>query len=178
MEIASEHFTEFNNKNSGVTVNGSCLENNPEIVIFSLNGYIDTNNSFLLDKAICAVIDEIEQLKTLVFDLKKLTYISSTGIGLLTNIQMKTNTKNIRLFFFRNNEKIGTIINSLGFAGMFKSIDSIEEIFQNESSTDTLFPLKKKCSHCETMVKFLKSGTFRCAKCKSILKIDNKGKYF
>ncbi len=149
-------------------------------ILVVLNGSVDTYNSNYFQKSISKAIDA--GFTKLIFNCTALNYVSSTGIGSLTNLLKAVKAKNGDIVLFGVKQKVFDAFRLLGFSQFFniKNTDSEAIAYFKSASTLTaqIFPIVFPCPVCKKNLKALRSGRFRCSECKSILAVDDQGKAF
>lgn len=156
-------------KHSDIEIKGEFIEEKTVLLYFS--GIIDTYNSQKVYDQLFNFINN-HDINNLIFNFKELTYISSTGIGIIVEILKKTNDKGIKLFLMEVVEGVKDVFTLLGFSSLFNYIEDVGEIKQAKRQT---FPKKIKCPKCDKELKAIKSGSFRCPNCKHIFRINTEG---
>ncbi len=119
-------FEEFNKRDIGVTLRGTFVKGSSLKVIIEVDGYLDNVNSTHFMETVAKVIQENASIKTVVIDLLKISYISSTGIGALSNILIQTKKTNIVLYLINVGRKVRSVLDTLGMTGFFNIVDSEE----------------------------------------------------
>ena len=113
----------LNGKSTGVIAACSWADPSEKTLQISLSGYLDTKNSNELNDAVLKELKNLPALKTLTVDLSRLSYISSTGIGVLSNIMVHCKKNNVEFFLCKTPDKIKKIMSQLGFLVYFKFKD-------------------------------------------------------
>ena len=90
-------------------------------------GYLDNVNSTHFREAVAKAIKENVSIKTVVIDLLKISYISSTGIGALSTILIQTKKTNLALYLTNVGRKVRSVLDTLGLTSFFNIIDSKED---------------------------------------------------
>ena len=121
-------FNEVNKSNNGLTISGSVTEDESNKLIIELSGYLDTQNSSSFMKSVEETLNTNNLIKTVIIDLLKITYISSTGIGALSNILVQTKKSSQELYLSDVMGKVQSVMGSLGFLSFFNIIDTSEDI--------------------------------------------------
>ena len=153
----------------------------PRGAVASLKGYIDTYNAPGFHRQIKKVIQA--GYIRLIFDFSGINYISSTGIGVLTEILKELRSQGGELAFTGLAERVFEVFKLLGFSHFFTINDTLEEAVemlavqgrQSEAGTREIFPCIISCPACGKRLKASRSGRFRCAECKTILAIAESG---
>ena len=156
------------------------IDNVSNCILVVLNGYIDTYNSNYFQKSISKIIDA--GFVKLIFNCAALNYVSSTGIGSLTNLLKIVKSKNGDIVLFGVQQKVFDAFRLLGFSQFFNIKNTDDEAISYFNSASTLgaqtFPIVFPCPVCKKSLKAICSGRFRCSECKSILAVDDHGKAF
>jgi anti-anti-sigma factor len=128
MAYESPFFDQVNKANEGFKINGDYLKGDNSQLVIIVEGVLETDNSETFVNTIMNTLAQTNGLKKVIFDLKKLTYVSSTGLGSFTAILSKTKQYNIEIFFINVNEKILSVIDVLGFSRFFQILNSLNDI--------------------------------------------------
>lgn len=97
-----------------------------DILLVSLNGYLDTYNSNSFSKKIEAILKA--GYRKIIFECSDLKYISSTGISVFVNVLKQTKMlNNGDLVFASLNAKITGIFRLLGFHQFFTIKKTVAE---------------------------------------------------
>ena len=161
-----KNFEDLNNSPNGINVFGSYYDHNTYVI--KLEGILDTYNSD--DFGNVTHLELINKsINNLVIDLEKLTYISSTGVGKIVSLFIKMNEKKINIFIYKMPEKIQEIFQLLGFLSLFNLIEDISDI--KKDLKYRIFPKVAECPECNTKLKILKPGKFKCSNCGKILRV-------
>jgi anti-sigma B factor antagonist len=109
----------------GVSIKVERLEQAPDVAMIRCKGYIDTYNYTQFSRMLEPVIDG--GTNRLVFEMSKVTYISSTGIGAFLYLlkRVRPNSGNIVLMAML--PKVQEVFQLLGFECFFDRADTIEE---------------------------------------------------
>jgi len=176
MAYWSSHFDEFNKTANGLLLKGAFYQEDPAKLIISLDGYLETYNSTMFASVVEEVLKLSPELKTVIFDLLKLTYMSSTGIGVFIEFLKVAKQNKADLFLYNVKEKIQTVIELLGFSKFFNYLDTVEEAFKAGKKEEVEFPVIFRCPSCNKPLKIGKPGRFRCTACRQIITVDTGGK--
>lgn len=87
-------------------------------------GEVDASSSILLDNAF---LKAIEDSKTIIIDLSRLTYISSAGLGVFISYIEELKTKSIKLALYGLAEKVDQVFKILGLHELIKIFNTEEE---------------------------------------------------
>ena len=129
MELELTHFSALNEANLEVTIGGYYFESDPAKLVITVDGLLNTDNADNFRDAVVNTLKETEGVKTAAFDLSKLSYVSSTGIGSFTVLQSEAKRIGISIRLFGITEKVQSIFDSLGFTSFFVIKSSVQEAF-------------------------------------------------
>jgi anti-sigma B factor antagonist len=170
MEFKSQLFIEINDMPNDLTIEGEFVDEEFKIFLVRLSGSLDTYNSEPFSKAVNAEVENMEALKTIVLDIEGINYISSTGIGSIVDINSRAKNKNIELYIYKASIKIREVFSLLGFSGFLKFIENLNQV----GTIISVFPRSVSCPFCESKLKILKAGRFKCSSCKKEVRVDDK----
>lgn len=142
------------------------------ILEIDLNGSIDTYNSYESEKEIRETIKN-SSAGNIVLNVIGVNYMSSTGVGAFVSLNKYCIENNKKLYILGMTNKVKEVFSLLGFLSFFKTIESIDEVGEEENS---LFPISVNCPSCDKKLNIIKSGRFRCTSCKNIFRINKNGK--
>ena len=128
MNFQTPYFDKVNSTDEGFKLFGDTLNDNNSQLVIAVEGVLETDNSDTFVNIIMNTLSNTDGLKKVIFDLKQLTYVSSTGLGSFTAILSKTKQLNIEIYFVNVNEKIQSVIDVLGFSRFFNIIDNITDV--------------------------------------------------
>ncbi len=129
-----EQLKAFNSSNQGLQV---ILEENsrpPALLILALKGHADNTNAGALLALLEEVITDNPAIKTMILHLGGVNYISSTGLGTLSHLLIKTQEEGIRLRLCSIPEKVLSIFHLLGFTRFFDIYPGPEEAIAAEET--------------------------------------------
>lgn len=86
-------------------------------------GELTTQNSKNFMDTAQGVISQMAMGESLVFNLEKLTYASSTGIGAFSNILLTCKKKSIHLTLLKVQQRVKEVFSVLGFTTFFNFED-------------------------------------------------------
>jgi anti-sigma B factor antagonist len=140
------------------------------LVIYA-SGYIDTYNSSNFKKRVEKVIEA--GFVQIVFQMRGVDYVSSTGIGSFTSFLKTLKSRNGDMVLDQMQPKVYEVFQLLGFSQFFVVTDGIDEAcaYFNKKQPSA-FPRVFKCPVCSKRLKASKAGRFRCSECKTILVVD------
>lgn len=150
-------------------------------VILKLSGYIDTYNTGFLNKKVNMVISR--GFINVVFDMKEITYMSSTGIGCFTSFLRYLKPLKGDFVLVGIQPKVMEIFVLIGFVSFFKFSSDVNHAVsllesserRSGSEISALFPKIFKCK-CSKKLKASKPGKFRCPQCKTVISVNPEGK--
>ncbi len=114
-------------KENGITVEVQKVEGKTDTLVFNCVGYIDTYNSPHFSQIVDAEIKN--EVKNLIFDLSKVSYISSTGIGTFPAFLKNVVPKGGNIVLIGMKDRVREVFQLLGFASFFNKADSVKEAF-------------------------------------------------
>jgi anti-anti-sigma factor len=164
---------EFNKKNNDINLEVKKLDSEGKKAVIDFKGYIDTYNSPNVGKFIAEFVEENE-VTSIVYNLGGLSYISSTGIGFLTESLKICNKHKIKFYLSNIQKNVLEVINLLGFTTFFNVINDIEDT-NNMTVEESKFPVTISCSKCNKPLKIVKIGKFKCGACGNIIKVNKDG---
>ncbi len=119
---------EINLRDSGIKLDCELLNAPSSTLVIRLDGFLDNNNSLGFMEAVLKTIQDNKDFRTVIIDMLKVTYISSTGIGALSNIMVQSRKSNLGFYLCNLQKKIKNVMDTLGFTSFFKIVDSLKEI--------------------------------------------------
>lgn len=166
------YFEKINSSHKEIQIHSVGSESDSGYDLIQVEGVIDTYNSMDFTHAIVSMMQPMKGC-TIVFDLSKLSYTSSTGIGSLIELSKRTKEYNIKMFLYRVSEKVSEVISMLGFTSFFNYIENLSEIKNAEIKQS--FSAEQKCVYCNAKLKVQKSGRFKCSSCGNVFSVDAHG---
>jgi anti-anti-sigma factor len=97
------------------------LESGPDGAMVDIGGWLGLEESVDLQALLCCIVNSLEQGYRLSLDLSTVTYISSTGVGALSNALVCARKKGAVLAIARISESAERILKALGILGYFQS---------------------------------------------------------
>jgi len=88
-------------------------------VRLAIGGSLSLDLSYALQRYLTDLVESLGSGESLVLDLQDVSYISSTGVGALSNTLMLTHKKNIPLHFRNMQPKVAGILELLGLLSFF-----------------------------------------------------------
>lgn len=98
------------------------------LVVLSLEGSLDTENATAFHRTIASVMQTLESCRVIVFDLHRLKYISSSGIGAFTNILVAAERYGYQIFLYRLSANVRVVFDTLGFSQFFRLVEDWGEV--------------------------------------------------
>ena len=96
-----------------------------EIKVLRLEGYVDAHTFTEFEEELTRLVESGQY--NLLLDLEKLTYINSTGLGLLMATFRQVRQQNGDLVIAKMSDKITNIFNLLGFSRLIHTYATEEE---------------------------------------------------
>lgn len=159
----------------GLQVTPKEIPGQPHALLLPLAGYVDSYNAGSLRR-------EVERLLSigyvdLLFDLERVEYVSSLGMGTFVDLQKSARLLHGDVFLSRVQPRVYKIFKLLGFSTRFSSTDSVEQAIERLSSTarTPVFPSIRRCPVCGRRLKLTRQGRFRCRECRTVLLVDASG---
>lgn len=150
-------------------------------ILMFMEGYIDPQNVAAfqeeLDKALASGYINF------IFDCEELNHISSTNLGVFTDLQNAVKPYGGEIVFYGLQGKVLEVFSLLGFydyfiiaSDIYESIDLL--LYREEESSpvkEEVFPLAFRCPICDVRLKAQKQGVFQCSSCKTTLDVSEEG---
>lgn len=160
------------------------VEKDSGILHLTVKGNIDTYNSLNFQQEVFKLIEGGNKL--ILCNCSGLTYVSSTGIGVFSNLLKILREREGNLVLSNLQPRVYDVFSLLGFHKIFNIVDdSLKGIALLNIKSSSLkkpfvssFPKKFFCPGCAKKLEATKSGKFRCPSCKSVLFVDMKGCVF
>jgi anti-sigma B factor antagonist len=145
-----------------------------EVISFDLAGYIDTYNAGKFATEVMKVI-ALGSYK-LLFDLSKVSYISSFGIGVFIDFMRKVKKHGGDVALLNPQRNVEEVFSLLGFAEFLNLMHStkdelIDSLFSRDTLSNRSFPHAFRCQICDKRLLVKRAGTFRCPECRTVLGI-------
>lgn len=84
-----------------------------------VSGSLELQLSYELQNLLALIVERMEPGRRLAIDLGEVSYISSTGVGALTNALVAARKRNIEVVFRRVPPKVSSILELLGLSSFF-----------------------------------------------------------
>lgn len=170
---------EFESQKDGTNVLRLQAVVKDDVVVINMIGDLNTYNSDFFQKRV-VVLDKLG-IDNYIFNLTSINYVSSTGIGAFTQIlnNLKKRIPPAEMVLCSVRPKVYEVFQLLGFSTFFNKFDNVESAIQHfKVDEKPTFPAILTCLSCGHKLKAMKSGKFRCPRCKTIVVIDSEGKIF
>jgi anti-sigma B factor antagonist len=144
----------------------------------NLAGQIDMFNTISFQRKIGMAIEA--GFVGLIFDLSRVHYISSTGIGSFTSFLRAVRPRNGDVVLVSPQPRVLEIFRLLGFSSFFRIAVSLEESVEmfaraREHEAVEPFPKTFPCPICDRKLRASRPGRFRCPECRTVLALDPAG---
>jgi anti-sigma B factor antagonist len=120
--------TDFNKEQSDLRIAARSHPDFPDAAVLNLEGSLDTENATAFHHTVVDVMTRLESVYVLVFDMERLKYISSSGIGAFTNILVAAHQYGFRILLYGLSFNVRSVFDTLGFSQFFSLVDRWEEI--------------------------------------------------
>lgn len=134
MDFDDSLFDKLKRSSPGLIIRAHFHQHRGEKLVILMAGYLDANNSGAFTEAMNRVIDTYGSLRLIVFDLEKLTYISSTGIGAFANVLIRGKQKGILLSLVKLGQNVRAVFDVLGISGFFSIAETQQEALSDAPS--------------------------------------------
>lgn len=144
-------------------------------LLLHLCGYIDSSNCHHLEKKAQMAVEA--GFTRLVFEMRDVTYVSSTGVGSLVFFLKSLRSKAGDLVLQEVRPRVLEVFTLLGLANFFLRSDCLEESIARlvKEPVPAAFPRIFACPACDARLRAGKAGTFRCPRCHTILALAATG---
>ena len=167
--VKTDFFKELNESNKQFTIEENYFNSSELFVLLSIRGMIDTYNSNDFMNSITNFCS-LKERKVLVFNVKEISYISSTGIGALIQLNKFCIEESIKIYIMGIQKNVEEIFSLLGFKSYFNYISNLNDI-KEENIIRSKFPYKLNCPYCEAILMGVKTGSHKCEQCSSVFRI-------
>ena len=110
-------------KAKGISLTSNKLTSNS--VVVQMTGYLDTYNSKSVQDQVDQIIEE--GVIYFIFDLTKMNYISSTGIGVFVNTLKRVRESKGDIILVGMQRRVSEVFELLGFATFFATSETVDE---------------------------------------------------
>ncbi|HUW39391.1 MAG TPA: STAS domain-containing protein [Rectinemataceae bacterium] len=100
----------------------------PPALVIRLDGALDTQNSGDFQAILAKALETAKERGALVLDLSRLNYISSTGVGALTQVLVESKRHQLPFFLCHISDQARSILDVLGFTSFFPVLDECGEV--------------------------------------------------
>jgi anti-sigma B factor antagonist len=154
------------------------IEDTEGCLALFLTGYIDTYNSTTFTKRVVKAVEA--GFIRLIFDLGRVSYVSSTAIGAFTLFLKTIKPRGGDIVMLDIQPRVYDVFQLLGFSQYFNVRESLEEavsVFADKGGEGNtgVFPRTFACPVCTRRLKAARAGRFRCSECKTILVLTESG---
>ncbi|MGA2479582.1 MAG: STAS domain-containing protein [Spirochaetia bacterium] len=158
-----------------LTIELERVEGAAHSLVLKPRGQIDTYSSLFFQRSTRKAIDA--GFIDLIFLIGSVDYVSSMGVGAFVQLQKAAREKGGDIALVDVHPKVMEILKLMCLEKFFSCTDSIEEAIAPIRSRESVptFPKASKCPICEKRLRALRSGRFRCPKCKTVISIDESG---
>lgn len=147
------------------------------LLVLYLAGLIDSYNTNRFQKRVNKAIEA--GFINLIFHCGGLNYISSTGIGSLTDIFKTVKRENGDLVLIEMQPKVFEVFGLIGFLHFLNIKENLNNALtyfrkKIDRGVKEDFPKIFVCPNCSKKLKANKPGRFRCPGCKTIIVVDER----
>ncbi len=160
------------------TVNN--LSDGTKCVVGKFIGSIDASTNMEFEDSLVKLLDQ--KLNQVVLNLSALTYISSSGLGVLLRCVQKCRGAGGDIKITQVPANIWTIFRTVGMNSIFEILGSDKDAlrnFQEQASykpiTKHRYPARFKCPSCSGPLEITKPGKYRCPHCTSYFAAEDTG---
>lgn len=158
----------------------SILSDGSKCAVGKFAGSVDTSTNSILEDELAGFLNQ--KINQLVLDLSGLTYISSSGLGILLRYAQKYRNAGGDIKITQVPANIWTIFRTVGLDSVFEILGSDQQAlrsFQEQVSyrpiTKDSYPTRFKCPSCSGSLEIDKPGKFRCPHCTSYFAAEEDG---
>ncbi len=156
-----------------LTITLQKVEGVDNCLVLKPKGQIDLYSTQYFQRSARRVIDA--GFVNLIFLLGGVDYVSSMGVGAFVQLQKATKEKGGALAIADAHPKVMEIFKLMCLDKMLACSDSLDEAAAFLRGRVPAFPKAIECPICDRKLRVVKSGRFRCPRCKTVLSIDNSG---
>lgn len=171
--------TEFEKEKDGTGALSLTAFIENDVIVVNMIGELTTYNSEFFQRKVF-MLGKLS-MKNYVFNLTQIRYVSSTGIGAFVQIlnSLKRKIPPAEMVLCGIIPRVYEVFQLLGFSMFFNKFDNVDSALQHfKVDEKPTFPAILACPSCGHKLKAMKSGKFRCPRCKTIVVIDSEGKIF
>lgn len=149
----------------------------PDVLNVTLVGRIDNYNAAFFQNKMEMIYEE--GFRKIMFMCESLDFVSSAGFGVFTSFFSKVQEDNGTFVFRDIKPKVMEVFHLLGFDHLFgiafEDYD-IERLFtEGCQQKESVFPKSFACPVCNSKLRTVKAGKFRCSKCRVVIEINEDG---
>lgn len=144
-------------------------------------GSVDTTSSVDFENVFKKLIEE-DSVTQLIVNLSGLTYISSTGLGVLIRYVQKCREKGGDIKITNVPTGIWTVFRTVGVDHIFEILTTEQQALRNfqeqagyKSITKHRYPARFKCPNCTGSLELNQPGKYRCPYCATLFAADESG---
>lgn len=151
------------------------IEQVPNCIAVHLTGYIDAYNHHYFQKQVAKLLDA--GFTRLMFDLRDISFIGSTGVGGLVNLMNTLRARAGDLVLQDVQGKVHEVFQLLGYSRFFLASNGLAESIAllSPKPAPAAFPRVFRCPVCEVKLRAPRAGRFRCSHCRTTLVLDEAG---
>lgn len=147
------------------------LEKN-EIILTSFSGPIDDSNILKVSSLIHSSLSD--NLKSIIFDLEKLTYINCRGLNAILSLANQPYLSSVKIYFIKTPENIFSLFKLVGFNKIFKFHmtlkDVLNELDFSPNSRHEITELSRylnsyQCTNCNQIFSITAADNGICPNC-------------
>lgn len=101
-----------------------------KVLVATLQGELDLHKSPAFKREIAALFDQYPEIRYLVMDVEKMTFIDSSGLGVILGRFKELQARDGKLFFVRVNPRIKRILQLSGFEKISSFQDSTDDVLR------------------------------------------------
>jgi anti-sigma B factor antagonist len=152
-----------------ITIRPEGITDQPHSIALHLEGDLDIYNSVPFRREIERLIGR--GFVNLLFDVGRLGYISSGGVGALVELLRAVRSRGGDIILTQPQPRVREVLHLLGFSGFFTFVDSMAEGIRHLAACThaAIFPKIENCPICRQRLRFSREGRFRCPECKTLL---------
>ncbi len=106
------------------------IEKKGQALVTELEGEFDLHSAPEFKKSIAAAYEKHPKTKHLIFDVHNVTFIDSSGLGVILGRYREIKDRGGRLFFVRANPQVRRILQLSGFDKISEFADSTNEVLE------------------------------------------------
>jgi anti-sigma B factor antagonist len=157
------------------------LPNSSTCILGKFTGLVDASTNVEFEDVFKKLVDTDNQTQ-LIINLSGVTYISSTGLGILIRYVQRCRENGGDIKLSQVPPGIWTIFKTVGLDNIFEILNSDQQAlrsFQDQASYKSIvkhkYPAKFKCPSCDASLEIAQPGKYRCNYCATIFSADETG---